>query len=342
MQPRSGSWRERFRERWNEGIRHRITPLGAMIVALLLASGILAFATSQNVFFLLFSLLLASILISSFVNRLMLAGLGVHLELPLHPLAGEALPCVLTVENEKKWLASFALELSVPVGRRFHLPCVSAGGRASVAMDVTWERRGVPAPVTVELSTRFPFGFSLRKARVMAAMGRAIYPSILARPGFGEVLAAARMRAAGLSGSAEPEFSHLREYVAGDDRRRIAWGKSASGPDWIVKQMSGRQEERLRLSFDLGSRDFELLVCLAAFLTWELCCQGVAFDFELGGAVVRVGERNDAYTVLRVLAEVAPKATEVPHYEQSIFLLSLRDGCLSLPGKPTGHSTSTD
>lgn len=342
MQPRSGRWRERFRERWNEGIRHRITPLGAMMVALLLASGILSFATSQNVFFLLFSLLLASILISSFVNRLMLAGLEVQLELPLHPVAGEALPCVLTVENEKKWLASFALELSVPVGRRFYLPCVSAGARSSVAMGVTWQRRGVPAPVVVELSTRFPFGFSLRKARVMAAMGRAIYPSILAQPGFAEVLAAARIRAAGLSGAAEPEFSHLREYVAGDDRRRIAWGKSAAGPDWIVKEMRGQQEERLRLRFDLGSPDFERLVCLAAYLTWELCYQGVAFDFEMGGAALGVVERNDAYNVLRLLAEVTPQAVELPQYEQSILLLSLRDGCLSLPGKPAGDSAGPD
>ncbi len=330
MPPRSGSWRERLLERWREGVRHKITALGAMMVALLVASGTLAFATAQNVFFLLFSLLLASILISSFVNRLMLAGLGLRFALPAHPMAGEQLPCVLTIENEKRWLASFALEVVVPVGRRFHLPCVSGAGRAAVTVDMTWERRGVPAPVTVELSTRFPFGFSVRKARVRAAMTRAIYPSIAARPGFAEVLAAAR-NWAGAQGATEPEFSHLREYVAGDDRRRIAWGKSAARPHWIVKEMAGRRDARPRVWLDLGSPQFERLVELAAYLIWELCCQGTAFDFALGQSVIGVTERNEAYTVLKLLAEVAPAVVELPYDDQSLFVLSLRDGFVSLP-----------
>ena len=337
----ASGWQERVRERVREGIRHRVTPLGAMIVTLLLASGILSFSTSQNVFFLLFSLLLASILISSFVNRLMLAGLEVRLDLPLHPLAGEALPCVLTVENQKRWLASFALEAVVPVGRRFYLPCVAAGGRAAVEMDVTWERRGVPAPVIVELSTRFPFGFSVRRTRVRAAMERAIYPAIGERPGFAEVLQEAKLRAAGLSGAAEPEFSHLREYVAGDDRRRIAWGKSAAGRDWIVKAMSGQQDERLRMRFDLGSPDFERLVSLAAYLTWELCFLGVNFDFLVGDSAIAVVERNDAYTVLRLLAELAQQAADLPYNDQSCLILSLRDGHIDLPGAE-GVATGAD
>ena len=69
------------------------------MVALLFASGILALSTTQNVFFLLFSLLLGSSLISSFVNRLMLAGLVVKLELPEHPVAGEEAECRLIAEH---------------------------------------------------------------------------------------------------------------------------------------------------------------------------------------------------------------------------------------------------
>ncbi len=331
MQPRSGSWRARLLERWREGVRHKITPLGAMMVALLVASGTLALATAQNVFFLLFSLLLASILISSFVNRLMLAGLGLRFEVPAHPMAGEALPCILTIRNEKRWLSSFALEVVVPVGRRFHLPCVAGAGSAEVAVDVTWMRRGVPPPVTVELSTRFPFGFSVRKARVRATMTQAVYPSIAARPGFADVLTTVRNYAGG-RGAMEPEFSHLRDYVAGDDRRRIAWGKSAARLDWIVRETQGLTEARPRLWFDTGSPDFERLVELAAYLTWELCYQGMAFEFAVGHTVVSVMERSDAYTVLKLLAEIAPAPIELPYDDQNLFILSLRDGLISLPG----------
>ena len=132
--------RKRLRRRWLEGILHKVTPLGAMMVALLLASGILALTTTQNVFFLLFSLLFGSSLISSFVNRLMLAGLVVKLELPEHPVAGEEAECRLVVENKKRWLSSFALEAIVPVGRRFYFPCVAGGGRAVVDLNVVWGR----------------------------------------------------------------------------------------------------------------------------------------------------------------------------------------------------------
>ncbi|WP_031499150.1 DUF58 domain-containing protein [Bryobacter aggregatus] len=336
MGTKSTGWRERLRSRWEEGIRHKVTPLGAMMVALLLASGVLSFTTSQNVFFLLFSLLLASILISSFVNRLMLAGLEVRLDLPPHPLAKEPLACQLTLENRKSWLASFALEVVVPGGARFSVPCVPGNKTVVLGVTMHWEQRGIPAPVMVELSTRFPFGFSVRRARVLAPVSRAVYPSIAGQPGFDEILAAVAQRAAGMSGPNDPEFSHLREYVDGDDWRRIAWGKSARGGDWIVKATQSHSDELLRLWFDCGSPELERLVEVAAFLVWQLSFQQAKFVFQAGGAEIAVLDRNDAYTVLKLLAVVKQEAAEVPYDDSNLFILSLRSGYLHLPGAGGG------
>jgi uncharacterized protein (DUF58 family) len=322
------TWRKRLAARWREGIRHRVTLLGAMMAGLLATSGILAVVTGQNVFFLLASLLLTAILVSGFVNRLMLAGLEVKLELPEHVMAGEPVACQLVVQNAKHWLASFALEITAPVGKRFYLPVVPARGKAAVGVEVIWGRRGVPEPVEVDLSTRFPFGFSQRRTRVLVRVGRALYPSIREQEGFAAVLAMVEGWAGQRGGRQESEYSHLREYVAGDDWRRIAWGKSAAVGDWVVRESERSGGAELRLWLDEGSPEFERLVELTAYLVWNLEFAGKRFSLRVGGEEFEVNRAGGAYTILRKLAVVQPRRVEVFQNENTYFVLSYRSGDL--------------
>lgn len=300
------------------------------MVALLLASGILALTTTQNVFFLLFSLLFGSSLISSFVNRLMLAGLVVRLEVAEHAVAGEAADCLLIVENKKRWLASFALEAIVPVGRRFYFPCVEGASRAVVELDVVWLQRGVPDAMVVELSTRFPFGFSVRRTLLTVRVSDAIYPSIREQAGFAAVLKELEEKSLGVTGVVEPEFHQLSSYAVGDDWRRIAWGKSARSGELFVRQMRSVGEGRLRVWLDLGSPQFERLVELAAYVVWELQYKSAKFVFGSGGTEMEVQSRHDAYNILRFLATVVPSRVEVPPHDSNTHILSFRTG--HLPG----------
>ncbi len=329
---RSKKWRQRIRDRWYEGIRHTVTPLGAMLVVLLLVSGLLAFATSQNVFFLLFSLLMSSILISSFVNRLMLAGLEMKFELPEHSMAGEPVSATLVIENQKRWLASFALEIVGPDARRIYVPCIEGGKSAAVPVDLLWAKRGMPEPLVLMLATRFPFGFSMRKTRVAVRVDRSLYPSIRGKVGFADIFREIEGRANGLLSSSEAEFSHLREYVAGDDWRRIAWGQSARGNGWIVKEVKAGGEGRLRLWLDPNSPDFELLIELAAYVVWELQYTNTKFIFASTDFEIEVLERREAYTILRRLAEIVPATADVPKHDPSLYILSFRPGYLLSPG----------
>lgn len=309
------------------------------MVALLLASGILALTTTQNVFFLLFSLLFGSSLISSFVNRLILAGLVVKLEVPEHAVAGEVASCRLIVENKKRWLASFALEAIVPVGRRFYFPCVEGAGRAVVELDVVWLKRGVPEAMVVELSTRFPFGFSVRRTLLTVRVSDAIYPSIREQVGFAAVLKELEVKILGVAGVVEPEFHQLSSYAAGDDWRRIAWGKSARSGELFVRQMKSVGEGRLRVWLDAGSPQFERLVELTAYVVWELQYRSAKFVFGTVGMEMEVQNRHDAYNILRFLATVAPSEAEVPPDDSNTHILSFRTG--NLPGAGE-DSTGTD
>jgi uncharacterized protein (DUF58 family) len=332
-QKQAEKWLQRIKERWHEGIRHTVTPLGAMLVVLLLVSGLLAFATSQNVFFLLFSLLMSSILISSFVNRLMLAGLDMKIELPEHSMAGEPVKATLVIENQKRWLASFALEIVPPDGRRLYVPCIEGGKKTAVALDLFWPRRGMPEPVVIVLATRFPFGFSMRKTRVAVRVNRSVYPSIRAKAGFAELFGEIRGLASGLLSSSEAEYSHLREYVAGDDWRRIAWRQSARGDNWVVKEVKSGGEGSLRIWLDPGSSHFELLVELAAYIVWELQFTNTKFVFASTDFEIEVFERREAYTILRMLAEIASSPVSVPNHDPNLYILSFRPGYLFVPGE---------
>jgi uncharacterized protein (DUF58 family) len=327
-------WRKllgKVRARIAEGIRHRITPLGAMMLTLLFSSGVLAVTTSQNVFFLLFSLLLASILISSFVNRLMLAGLELRLQLPAHATESTPARCILTMRNRKTWLDSFALELAVPNGARFHLPCVSAGAAAPLALEMSWPARGVPPPILVDVSTRFPFGFSIRRATVKVPVTEPLYPSIREREGFAAVLRSLESRAGLGAAAASQEFSHLRAYQPGDRQRDVAWRQSARGAGLMVRERMSHGEEQLRLWLDLGAVDAEKFIRLAAYLVWELHYKNCKFVLAWAGEEFSIRERADAYTVLKALALAPVRPNAAMPNDPSQFILSDRFGHLLLP-----------
>lgn len=117
-----------------------------------------------------------------------------------------------------------------------------------------------------------------------------------------------RLRAHGQSGS---EFHSLREYVQGDDLRRISWKASARSNDLIVKEtaLEGVKRCTVVLDTDVGGYDaegFERAVSAAAGLVTGAAAAGlttrmVALDTDLRGHDV-------AHMALRWLATAQPGA----------------------------------
>jgi uncharacterized protein (DUF58 family) len=115
-----------------------------------------------------------------------------------------------------------------------------------------------------------------------------------------------RLKAQGQSGS---EFHSLREYVQGDDLRRISWKASARSNELIVKEtaLEGVKRCTVVLDIDAGAYDadgFERAVSAAASLVTGAAAGGlttrlVALDTDLRGHDVAAG-------ALRWLATVQP------------------------------------
>lgn len=308
-----------------------------MMMLLLLSTGILAFSTGQNVFFLLFSLLAASILVSSVVNRLMLAGLRLELDLPAHVCAGQSVDVQLSVRNTKEWITTFALQMKTADGRSLAVAAIEPLGRFTASVPFLYPRRGYPPAQVIDLSTRFPFGFSTRITRVQVLSSRPVYPSIQSEEGFSAALSAFRHAFAdhGLRGN--QDFSHLRDYQAGDSLKQVAWAASARRDSLLVKTFFNDSTGEAALFFDRSSPDFERLVHLAAFAVWELHFQGEAFVFLSDEGQWPVRDTMEAYAVLRYLALVeaatAPVQSSFPSFPVAA-LLSFRNPALVLARQP--------
>lgn len=331
----------RLRERLARGIRHRVTLLGAMILAMLLASGMLAFTTNQNAFFLLFSLLLAAVMVSSFLNRLVLAGLAAEISLAPHPVAGEAVPVVLLLRNTKSFLGSYALEVRPEGARPMQIPVLGPGAQYRHEFLLTWPRRGKPAPLEVILETRFPFGFSVRRAHLRVEVPGVIYPSLEEKPGHREILERALVAESAGHAAEESEFSHLRQYQEGDPFRHIAWAataRQAAGEGPLVSAQVRTAATGWRLWLDGGSPYWEEAVQLAAYLVWNLHYKKREFVFA-GPAEIPVNTAADTYTVLKLLAELdADPGCTLPN-DSSLFVISYRPGFLP---PPVGASDSPE
>jgi hypothetical protein len=145
-----------------------------------------------------------------------------------------------------------------------------------------------------------------------------------------------RLRAYGQSGS---EFHSLREYVVGDDLRRISWKASARATELIVKETAVEGLRRCTVVFDVDASqydddDFEHAVSAAASIVTGAAATGlqarlIAHDTDLRGHDV-------GPNALRWLATVQPAAQISPS------LPTLRSGeGMGVVAVVTGSPTST-
>src|SRR5580693_7458576 len=179
-------------------IHYRITGGGILYFFALSLVGFASFLTANNLLFLLFSAMVAILLVSGFLSRLMLSGLELELLLPEHVWARTPSPARVRLRNLKRITPSFSLELT---GQRASLsnspPILTApvyfpliAGRATVEtpVDVTFPHRGRHKENVFLISTRFPFGF-LRKSTTLALQKETIvYPALEPFPGAGNLL----------------------------------------------------------------------------------------------------------------------------------------------------------
>ena len=162
-------WR-RIRESFEESMRQQITALGFVFTLIVVLVGFAAFISGNNLLFLLLAALLSTLLISGFVSRLGLAGLELDVELPPHVVARRDVPAKIHIRNRKYLMPSFSLHLAgapeTGLREELYVPLVGAGGTVTETAPLYFSKRGEYKRNTFWFSSRFPFGFTYRRAHL--------------------------------------------------------------------------------------------------------------------------------------------------------------------------------
>ncbi|MFN3325294.1 MAG: DUF58 domain-containing protein [Bryobacteraceae bacterium] len=311
----------RLRELLHGGMRQRVTLAGLLYTAALLMVGLAAFASANNLLFLLLAAMLATFLVSGFISRLDLAALELDFQLPEHVSARRKFTGRITVHNEKRWMPSFSVHLTGArnngFSSRLYFPVIPGGATVEERIEVEFARRGLHRDSSFHFSTRFPFGFTERRAQVHLRREVLVYPCLDPRPGFETLLASIQgdldSQLRGHSG----DFYRIRPYQYMESARHVDWKASAHSREIQVREFTREQDPLIHLYLDLNvppahNEWFERAVDCCAFLAWRIAAHGSRIHFRTQNFALRLPEDGDVYTMLKYLAVVAPLQGRMP------------------------------
>ena len=342
----------RLRSAVRRRIRYRVTRGGLLFTLAVLLVAAAAGLSANNLMYLILATMISTLLVSGFISRLCLAGLELDLMLPEHISAGRPARAKLFVRNLKGWMPSFSIQVTgVPeralaaLGRSIepsailtmpvYFPVIPGGAMLEEIVDVKFDRRGAQRQNSFVFTTRFPFGFLDKIARVTLPREVLVYPSIEPQPGFAELLSA-------IVGEIEThmvglgrDFYRIRPYEAYESARHLDWKASAHTGDLQIREFAREQERAVEIFLDRDVPEhleewFESAIECCSFLSWSLWQMGAGIRFRSQQFDIRVPEEGDVYAILKYLALVFPqtgKPAQTPADESSFqIVLSPKPG----------------
>ncbi len=274
-------------------VDYRLTRDGIIYLA---AVGILVLAainTGNNLLFLILACLLAGILISGILSRVVLTGIEMKFDLPEHIFAEQPVLAEVELRNEKRAWPSFSLRViggtykspAEILTRPVFFPYVPRMSAARQKVELRFPRRGAYQQDSFGIRTRFPFGFFEKTRQVDSNLEIVVYPRVEPTEQFYEVLPLLTGEMASYFRGRGHELHSLRDYVPTDSARFVDWKVSAKSGRLVVREFAREDERRVMLVLDpflglpradLGqlaeaehAERFERAVSLAACIAWH-------------------------------------------------------------------------
>jgi uncharacterized protein (DUF58 family) len=285
-----------------------------LLALTLIGSG--AFVTGNNMLFLIFSAMLALLLVSGFLGRLVLAGLELELLLPRHIAARALTDARIRLRNLKMLTPSFSIELYgrhnpltgvAPILQEpVYFPVIPGAGEVEVPVKVTFPFRGRHRENLFVLTTRFPFGFLRREATIPITRDTLVFPAIEAGEGSERLLAGIEGEVAAQQRGRGQDFYRIRPWEASDGTRMVDWKSTAHTGELQAREFAQDEHAAVSVVLDCsipagGEQRFEQLLEECAYLLWMLQDRGTDFEFISGN-----WNSADVYAALGFLATVQP------------------------------------
>jgi uncharacterized protein (DUF58 family) len=309
----------------NKRARQPPTREGWWFLAATLLVGAAAVDAGINLYFLTFGMMVCLVAAGVVLSELGLAGLRVRRVLPPAIHAGTPYLMGIALENRKRRLPSFSIEVEDlidgrPIEKRCYFLKLPAGRLQETAYRNTMPRRGCYRLSGFRLATKFPFGLLPRTRAVEDADDLYVYPALI--PASDSVLRGLpAFPAAGraFAPSRQGEFRGLRAYRPGDDPRDIHWRSSARRGIPLVREKEDEETREATVVLDnhpdvaADAAAFERAVSEAAGICVELVQRGFSVGLAVRGGEVRAAVGGaQAERILRALAVIAPDAGPLP------------------------------
>ncbi len=305
---------ERLRAAWPGSFRQQITRPGLLYFCAVAVVTLAAFASGNNLLYLILAVMFAVLFISNFVSKIVMSGLQVDVAIPLHVSARRQTPCLLRLKNAKHWMPSFSIHISGMLENGFdcalYFPLVPGGATVEDPVQAFFPKRGTLKERSFLLTTRFPFGFGERRELVTLRQEIVVYPCIDPQPGFELLLSSVQGEIEILRRGQGQDFHRIRPYEWQESWRHVDWKASAHTGALQVREYAHEDDEGVLIYLDLNvpkEHDawFENCVDCAAYLAHELADHGRKLRLRSQDVDLRVPGDGDVYNVLKYLAFVA-------------------------------------
>jgi uncharacterized protein (DUF58 family) len=328
-------------------VDYRLTRDGIIYLVAVFVLVLAAVNTGNNLLFLILACLLAGILVSGVLSRVVLTGIAMKFDLPEHIFAGQPVLAEIELRNEKQIWPSFSLRVlgaskkspTEILTRPVFFPYVPRISVARQKVELRFPQRGVYRQDAFGIRTRFPFGFFEKTRRVESNMEITVYPPVEPTDQFYEVLPLLSGEMASHFRGRGHELHSLRDYQPTDSGRLVDWKVTAKSGRLMVREFAREDERRVMLVLDpyIGEvmaaesvARFERAVSLAACIAWHFNEIHSVMQLRTGSYSTPMAPAGEIiYPALRQLALVQPEISEAGAFlegltsEREIFKIIL-------------------
>ena len=312
-------------------VNYRLTRDGTIYLGIVFVLILAAVNTGNNLLFLILACMLAGILISGVLSRVVLTGIDLKFDLPEHIFAEQPVLAELELRNEKQAWPSFSL---LVVGgskkspgeiltRPVFFPYIPRMSAARQKVELRFPRRGVYRQDAFGIRTRFPFGFFEKTREVNSEIDMTVYPRVEPTEQFYEILPLLSGEMASFFRGRGHELHSLREYRTTDSARFVDWKVTAKAARMMVREFAREDERRVMLVLDpfvgppradLGqlaaaehTERFERAVSMAACIAWHFNEIHSVMQFRTDRFSTPMAPASEIiYDTLRELALIQP------------------------------------
>jgi len=239
-------------------VDYRLTRDGTIYLAAVFILILAAVNTGNNLLFLILACLLAGILVSGVLSRVVLTGIDLKFDLPEHIFAEQPVLAEIELRNEKQAWPSFSLRVigsskklaAEILTRPVFFPYIPRMSAARQKVELTFPRRGIYRQDAFGIRTRFPFGFFEKTRRVDSDIKIAVYPRVEPTEQFYEVLPLLSGEMASHFRGRGHELHSLRDYLTTDSARFVDWKVTAKSGRLMVREFAREDERRVMLVLD--------------------------------------------------------------------------------------------